>query len=141
MRGEQMALGIDRMGRIIETEGVALGSHPFGQCPGDIPRKTDRLHRLLLASAAEQPVLPAGPLVVGRGGVGEDRLGAREHRRAVGVEAVERTGRGKAFELAAVQTFGVDPRGEIIERFERAIGIALGDQRLHRFLADALERA
>ena len=58
-----------------------------------------------------------------------------------GLSAVERAGGGQAFELAAVEQPGIDPLGEIVEAGERPVGLALGDQRLHRFLADALERA
>ena len=73
--------------------------------------------------------------------MGEDRLGRRMDRRPVGVERVERAGRGEAFELAAVEQLGIDPLGEIVEALERPVRLALGDQRLHRLLADALERA
>ena len=64
---------------------------------------------------AEQPALPARPLVGGAGGVGEDRLGGGEQRGAIGREAVERTGGGEAFDLAAVEQPRVDPLGEIVE--------------------------
>ena len=73
--------------------------------------------------------------------MGEDRLGRGEDRGAVGLDRVERARAGEAFELAAVEQPRVDPRGEILEACERPAPLALGDQRLHRLLADALERA
>ena len=42
VRGEQMPLGIDRMGGEIEAEGVALGRHPLGQRPARVARQADR---------------------------------------------------------------------------------------------------
>ena len=47
----------------------------------------------------------------------EDRLGGGEDRRAVVTERLERTARGEAFELAAVEQPRIDAVGEILERF------------------------
>ena len=58
-----------------------------------------------------------------------------------GFERIERPRRGEAFELAAVEQPRVDPLGEIVEALEGPVGLALGDQRFHRLLADALQRA
>jgi hypothetical protein len=68
VRGEQVALGIDRMGGKIETEGVALGGHSLGQSPSSAARQADRFRRLLFPRPAEQAVLAAGALIVGRCG-------------------------------------------------------------------------
>ena len=54
---------------------------------------------------------------------------------------VERARAGKAFELPAVEQARIDARGEILEARERPAPFALLDQRLHRLLADALQRA
>ncbi len=42
VRGQQVALGIDRVGREIEAEGLALRRHPLGQGPARVPRQADR---------------------------------------------------------------------------------------------------
>ena len=55
--------------------------------------------------------------------------------------AVERASAGEALELAAVEQARVDARGEILEAREGPAAFALLDQRFHRLLADALERA
>ena len=91
------------------------------------PRQADR--RGFGRLVAEQAALPAGPLVGGAGGVGEDRLGGGEHRGPLGLDAVERAGAGEAFELAAVEQPRIDPRGEILEAGERPVAVALLDQR------------
>ena len=114
VRGEQVALAVDRMGREIEAEGVALGGHPLGQRPVRVARQADRRDPGV-GRAAEQAVLAAGALVVRRGGVGEDGLGRGVDRGAIGLERVERARGGEAFELAAVEQLGIDPRGEIVE--------------------------
>ena len=85
--GEQVALGVDRVGGEIEAERVALGGHALGQGPAGVGRKADRRDRVR-AAAAEQAVLAAGPLVVGRGGMGEDGLGRGMDRRAVALRIV-----------------------------------------------------
>ena len=54
--------------------------------------------------------------------MGEDGLGRAEHRRAIGLDAVERAGPGEAFELAPVEQPRIDPRGEILEAGERPAG-------------------
>ena len=73
--------------------------------------------------------------------MGEDRLGRGEDRGAVRRQLVERAAAGQAFDLAPVEQARVDPLGEVVEAGEGAAALALGDQRLHRFLADALQRA
>ncbi len=73
--------------------------------------------------------------------MGKDCLGRSEHRRALGLDAVERARAGEAFELAAVEQPRVDPVGEIVEAGEGPAALALLDQRFHRLFADALERA
>ncbi len=69
-------MGVDRMRRIIEAEGVALRRHSLGQRPGGVARQPDR--RLLARVPAEQPRLAAGSLLVRACGMGEDRLGGGE---------------------------------------------------------------
>src|SRR5205085_4510018 len=88
----------------------------------------------------EQPRLPADPLILSARGMGEDRLGGGIDRGPVVMDRVERARSGEAFELASVEQPRVDPRREILEALERAVGLAFGDERLHRFLADAFER-
>ena len=139
VRGEKVAGGVDRVGREIEAERLTLGSHAVRKRPRRIARQPDR--RQLLGGGAEQRRLSARPLVVRAGGVREDCLGGGEHRRAIGLDRIEGAGGGEAFELAAVQEPRVDPRGEILEAGEGAATLPLRDQRLHRLLADALERA
>ena len=73
-----MALGIDRVGREIEAEGLALGGHALGQVQRR--RAAGGSAASLLGPAAEQAMLAAGALVVRRGGMGEDRLGRGEDR-------------------------------------------------------------
>ena len=58
-----------------------------------------------------------------------------------GLMLIERARAGQAFELAAVEQPRVDARGEILEACERPAARPLLDQRFHRLLADALERA
>ena len=140
VRGEQMTLGIDRVRGEIKAECLALGGHPLGHAPAGIAGQTDP-RDLGLRRAPEQTALPAGALVVSGGGVRENGLGGGKEGSAVGVDAIERARGGEAFELAAVEQFGIDPRGEVVERLERAVRAALVNQRRHRFLADALERA
>src|SRR5437763_2321965 len=130
---------IDRMGGEIETEGVASGGHALGDRPRSIARQADR--RGLCGIGAKQSRLTADPLVVRACRVGEDRLGRGEYRGALGLDAVERTGGGEAFELAAVQQPRIDASSEILETGERPAALALLDQRFHRLLADALERS
>src|SRR5688572_13507254 len=97
-----MALLVDRMGREIETEGVALGRHPLGQRPTGVARQANRSDPGV-AGAAEQAALPARALVGGAGGMGKDRLGGGIERGTIGRETVERARRGEALDLAAVQ--------------------------------------
>src|SRR3546814_8687892 len=71
---------------------------------------------------------------------GEQAFGAGESARAVGLDTIERPARREGLDLPAVQHLGVDTARKIVERDEIALG-ALGDERLHRLFADALERA
>ena len=104
-----------------------------------------RGRRIGAASAefdAEQARLAAGR--AGRARSRHGRGSSRPRRRPParsGLMRVERAGAGEAFELAAVEQPRVDARGEILEAGERPAPLALLDQRLHRLLADALERA
>ncbi len=135
-----MLVLIDRVGGEIEAKGVALGRHPLGKRPPRVARQADGHHVFGLAAAAEQTALPAGLLVMRTRGMGEDGLSAGMHRGAVRIEAVERTGRSEALELAAVEDPGIDPRGEILKTAE-GLFHPFSDQFFHRLLADALERA
>ena len=94
-----------------------------------------------LELAAEQAVLAAFAAVGGAGGMGEDGLGGGEHRGAVAGQAVEGAGGGQALDLPPVEQPRIDALGEIVEAGERPPRLALLDQRLHRLLADALQRA
>src|SRR5687768_3347185 len=134
-----MALSLDRVRREIKAEGLALARHPLRQRPRRVALETDRGERV--RRAAEQRRLSAVTLVVRARGMGEDGLGAREDRGPVGLDRLQRAGAGEAFELAAVEQAGVDPAREILKAGKRAAAPTLRDQRFHRFLADALERA
>ena len=71
----------------------------------------------------------------------KDGLGRGEDGRAIRRDGVEGARGGKAFDLAAVEQARIDAFGEIVQRLERPLRLALRDQRFHRLLADALERA
>src|SRR3546814_6376654 len=112
--------------------------HPLGERPRfggwQLQRRGDR------DVAAEQAALPRRTLVRRTIGAGEQAFGAGESARAVGLDTIERPARREGLDLPAVQHLGVDTARKIVERDEIALG-ALGDERLHRLFADALERA
>src|SRR5438270_1176946 len=134
-----MPRSIDRMRREIEAEGVAFGGHALSNRPRGIARKADR--RGLRAVRAEQPSLAAGPLVVRACGMGEDRLRGGEDSRPLRLDAVEGAGGGETLELPPIEQPGIDPRCEILEAGERSAARPLVDKRLHRLLANALQRS
>ena len=69
----------------------------------------------------------------------QDRLGAGEHPRAIGIERVEGAGGGEALDDALVDRARIDPRGEIGQRGEQPVLARLDDQ-FDRLRADALQR-
>ena len=69
----------------------------------------------------------------------QDRLGAGEHPRAVGIERVECAGGRKALDHALVDRARINPRGEIGQRREQPLLARLDDQ-FDRLRADALQR-
>src|SRR5690242_8910382 len=73
--------------------------------------------------------------------MGKDGLRAAEHGTSVGLEAVEGSSAGKAFDLATIEQAWLDPVREVVERLERPAPFPLGDDGFHRLLADTLERS
>ena len=105
-----------------------------------ISRQADR-RDVGARAAAEQAVLATMPLLRGDAGVGKDGFRCSENCGAVRRYGVECAGCSKAFKLAPVELPRIDALREIFERGERSALLSLGDQSLHRFFADALERA
>lgn len=70
----------------------------------------------------------------------EDRLGGREDTRTIRIDRIERPRRRQRFKLPLVEQARVDATGKLVQRVERPILVALGNELLHRALAHALQR-
>ena len=68
----------------------------------------------------------------------QDRLGAGEHPRTIGIQRVERAGGGQALDHALVDRARIHPRCEIRQRGEQPVLARLHDQ-FDRLRADAFE--
>ena len=74
MRGQQVALRINRMRREVKAEGITLRRHALCERPAGILWQADRRNAAALSSS-EQAVLAACPLVVRGRSMGQNRLG------------------------------------------------------------------
>ena len=123
------------MARQEEADRVVFAPQPFGRQPRLDLRQHDGRR---VGGTAEHVVLPDGRGLMAALARRQDRFGAGEHPRAIGIEPVERAGGGQAFDHALVDRARIHPRGEIRQRGEQARLARLHDQ-LHRLVADALQ--
>ena len=120
-----------------EADGVIFAAQPLRRQPWLDLRQHDgwRIDR-----ATEHIVLSYGRGLVAALAGRQNGLSAREYPRAVGIEAVERAGRGKAFDDALVDRTRADTSGKIGERGERPVAPDLHDQ-FDRLRTDPLQRS
>ena len=134
----------DRMAGQEQAERLALALQPLRLAPLRKHRDLDR--RAFVAGdgtrkAAEEVVLPRGMgarALLAELDRGRQHLGERGARRA---EAVEAAGFQHRLERALARKPEVHAPAEVDEVAERALALALADDRLDRALADALDRA
>ena len=138
MHLREQTVAIDGVRREVEAERLLFLLHPLGQRPARACQGRDR--RATRVAFAEQPALPAGPLFVEPRRRRQDRLGDRDNARAVRVDRIECAGRTQRLELPFVEQTRIDALCHIAQRREPPLGVPLGDQFLHRPLADALQR-
>ncbi len=131
-------MGLDRVAREPEAEGLALAAQALAERPGLCFGKR---HRLGFGGAAEEPALPGDEGVGRAGGGGHQQFGGREDAGTLQPETVEGAGRRKRLHLAAVQRARIDAVDEIVEAAEGPVGGAFGADVGHRAFADALQRA
>ena len=78
-----------------KSDGVVFAPQPFGRQPWLDLRQHDGRR---VGRAAEHIVLPHGRSLVAALACRQDRLGAGEHPRAIGIQRIERAGGGETFD-------------------------------------------
>ena len=89
--------------------------------------------------AAQEAVLVAGPLLGRAVRLHQQHVGIGQDFGAVGLEAIEGAGGGEAFELTTVHRPRWRPAEHVVEAGERPVRLTLGDELLHRLLADVAD--